>query len=282
MFDLNVYWSYNKENFIDGGFMGKYLRKQRLVALSLAGLLSLSACGPTELSSDKSDMDILKTTDDDFDDLGRGVVQEKDVLGEDFKLILKYYCDEEIDWRVTDTKRMNMEIKTSGLSKDLEVYIDNIHIDTSIVSGKILYSGILQDTMDDRIHNSLMLGFPISDTVSYYGCNIIEGQNSEFVEGFSYGYNGYSGGSIATRRRKESDYLSAGVWANQIDSVIDLIIVDKNTQEKRIVSVFSNLLVEVNHRITFLEDGNYVTYEYDRNGNKTKIDECSNELTLKK
>lgn len=130
--------------------------------------------------------------------------------------------------------------------------------------------------MDDRIHNSLMLGFPISDTIAYYGVNIIEGQNSEFIEGWSYGYNGYNGynGSVETKRRKESEFLENGVWANQMDSVIDLIIVDKNTNEMRTVSVFSNLLIEVNHRITFIEEENYVTYEYDRNGNKTKVDEC--------
>ena len=127
--------------------------------------------------------------------------------------------------------------------------------------------------MDDRIHNSLMLGFPISDTIAYYGVNIIEGQNSEFIEGWSYGYNGYNG-SVETKRRKESEFLENGVWANQMDSVIDLIIVDKNTNEMRTVSVFSNLLIEVNHRITFIEEENYVTYEYDRNGNRTKVDEC--------
>lgn len=253
----------------------KYFEK-RFSALALAGLLTFSVSGcSTELASDKSDMDVMTTQDYLEDsDLSNGVVQEKEVMGEDFNLVIKYSCDEGSDWRVTDTKRLNMEIKTSGLQDNLEVYIDNIHIDTSIVSDKVLYSGILQDTMDDRIHNSLMLGFPISDIVSYYGVNIIEGQNSEFIEGWSYGYNGYNSGSVETKRRKESDFLSNGVWANQIDSVIDLIIVDKNTNEMRTVSVFSNLLIEVNHRITFVEGENYVTYEYNRDGSKTKVDEC--------
>lgn len=252
---------------------------KKFTALALAGLLTFSAsgCDSVELASDKTDMDVMSTQKYSEDnDLSKGVVQEKWVIGEDFKLIIKYSCDEGSDWRVTDTKRLNIEIKTSGLQDDLEVYIDNIHTDTSIVSDKVLYSGILQDTMDDRIHNSLMLGFPISDTIAYYGVNIIEGQNSEFIEGWSYGYNGYNGynGSVETKRRKESEFLENGVWANQMDSVIDLIIVDKNTNEMRTVSVFSNLLIEVNHRITFIEEENYVTYEYDRNGNKTKVDEC--------
>lgn len=80
----------------------------------------------------------------------------------------------------------------------------------------------------------------------------------------------------------ESDYFKGGVWANQIDSVIDLIIVSKNTNVKRTVSVFSNLKVSVNHRITFKEGDKFVTYEYDRNGNSVKVDESESEAVLKK
>ena len=266
--------------------MDRYLKKQQLVALSLAGLLSfsLSGCG-TEMGSDKSDMDIISSSNEmeDGESLSNGIMQEKDVEVETFKLVIKYMCESGSDWRITDTKRLYTEIRTLGLQSNLEVYIDNVHTDTSIVSGKnAIYDGILQDTMDDRIHNSLMLGFPISDTNFYYGCNVIEGQNSEFMEGYTYGYNSAHGTSIETKRRMESAFLEEGVYANQFDSVIDLIIVNKDTNETRAVSVFSNLLVEVNNRITFKEGDKFVTYEYDRNGEKTKIDECSGELTLKK
>lgn len=260
----------------------KYLEK-KLTALALAGVLTFSVggCG-TELGSDKSDMDVLSTTDENVSDLSKGVVQEKEVDGEDFKLVIEYFSETGSDWRITDTKRMWMQINTSGLSSSLEVYIDNVHTDTSIVSEKsAIYSGILQDTMDDRIHNSLMLGFPISDTVSYLGCNVIEGQNSEFIEGWTHGYNGSYNTAVETKRYKESDYLKEGVYYNQIDSVIDLIVVDKNTNEKRTVSVFSNILVEVNHRITFKEGDKLVTYEYDKNGNSKKVDECEIQSVLK-
>ena len=71
--------------------------------------------------------------------------------------------------------------RTDGVT-DEKVYIDNIHTDTSICSYYAQIDGVMQDTMDDRIHNSLILGFSISDTNSYRGINQIEGQNDTFVK----------------------------------------------------------------------------------------------------
>ena len=74
--------------------------------------------------------------------------------------------------------------------------------------------------MDDRVHNAQMVGFPISDTNTYSNVNSIEGQNQTFMQGSFYGFNGYSSGSISEKRYVESDYLSGGVYANKINSVV--------------------------------------------------------------
>lgn len=262
--------------------MKNYFEKRRLIALALAASLSLplSACGSTEISSGNSDIDMIDTNLlQDGDSLSVGITQKNDIDGELFKLVIDYVCGDGGDWKINGTKHLYMSIKTEGLPADKEVYIDNIHADTTIVSTKAIYNGILQDTMDDRIHNSLMLGFPISDTSSYYGCNIIEGQNAEFIQGWTYGTQYGSSGSIETKRRLESDFLSNGVYANQIDTVIDLIIIDKKTGVTRTVSVYSGLQVRVNNRVTFIENGKEVTYEYDIDGSKTKVED-ENSLTL--
>ena len=107
--------------------------------------------------------------------------------------------------------------RTDGVT-DEKVYIDNIHTDTSICSYYAQIDGVMQDTMDDRIHNSLILGFSISDTNSYRGINQIEGQNDTFVKGFASGYNGYHSASITEQRFLESDFLKNGVYANKISS----------------------------------------------------------------
>ena len=141
--------------------------------------------------------------------------------------------------------------RTDGVT-DEKVYIDNIHTDTSICSYYAQINGVMQDTMDDRIHNSLMLGFSISDTNSYSGINQIEGQNDTFVKGFASGYNGYHSASITEQRFLESDFLKNGVYANKISSVIDLIIV--NGEETTFTSVQSEVQVSVWAYIQFQDD----------------------------
>lgn len=210
---------------------------ERMVGLALTGALCLSGCSDSSsyvVRKDNdydvldtnydinSDIDNANTDNNTIDDNGEetekvneglsSVKQELDVKGEDFKLIIEYSCDD--DWRITSNKDLNMEIYTKGLDANKEVYIDTIHMDTFIVSNYDCYDGILQDTLDDHIHNSLLLGFPISDDNSYYGVNKIEGQNDTFINGFFRGYNGYHHGEVEEKRLLEEDYLKEGVWAN--------------------------------------------------------------------
>ena len=243
--------------------------KKQFMALMLASSLGLASTGcGHELGANNDKYDVLKTVNDEStDNVLDGVTQIIDVPGEEFKIKIIYSSDAE-EWRITSDKTLNMEIYTEGLPSEKEVYIDNIHTDTSIVSTRIQFDGIKQDSMDDRVHNSLMLGFPISDTNSYYGINEIEGENEDFIQGSYYGYNAYSSGTVVQKRYKESDFLEKGVWANKIDSVIDLIIVDKTSGEMRTVSVPSILLVEVNNKIKY---DNGKVYEYDREGVKREL-----------
>lgn len=246
-------------------------KRKKLIAMLLAGSVSLISSGceiSEELGADTSSYDILENnTNSNTDNLNDGVEQILDVKNNDFKLVLNFIYNNP-SWRITENKTIYMSAKTMGLPNNLEVYIDNIHADTSVISSKAMLDGILQDSMDDRIHNSLMMGFPISDTNEYYGCNSIEGMNQTFIQGFMYGCNGYSSGSVSERRFTEEDFLKRGVWANRIDTVIDLIIRDKNTNEISTVSVNSVLLVEANKTIKY-SDGQEVTF--DKEGNQVKV-----------
>ena len=141
--------------------------------------------------------------------------------------------------------------RTDGVT-DEKVYIDNIHTDTSICSYYAQIDWVMQDTMDDRIHNSLILGFSISDTNSYRGINQIEGQNDTFVKGFASGYNGYHSASITEQRFLESDFLKTIRISIKISSVIDLIIV--NGEETTFTSVQSEVQVSVWPYIQFQDD----------------------------
>lgn len=238
------------------------------MALATFMMASLSGCSE-ELADNNSNYDVIDTNLNDDNELRNGVKQVLDVEGEDFKLVIEYWVPN-TEWRITDNKNLFMTIYTDGLVGK-NVYIDNIHMDTSILSTKAMYNGIKQDSLDDRIHNSLMLGFPISDTNTYFGKNEIEGQNSEFIEGYSYGYAGFHGGEIEQRRRLESEFLEDGVYANKIDGAIGLIIENPETGELRGVDVDTTLIVKINNKITFQENGTYVTYQYDENGNRKEV-----------
>ena len=233
--------------------------KLKLCTLALSSAVATSLVGCSHESSTNGDIQYSILDQSNVDDIENGTTQIIKVPNNDFNLVVNYKLDlgENERWTVTDDKDIIMEVKTENLPSNMKVYIDNIHTDTKIVSHSSYSNGILQDTMDDRIHNSLMLGFPISNDISYIGSNHIEGQNDTFISGFTYGINGSAGGSVTQKRRLESDYLSEGVYANQISSVIDLIIINQNN-ETSCVSVNSDITIPVWPFVKFV--GKYSAY----------------------
>lgn len=263
----------------------KLCKKGACVLMTVAVVGTLSGCIERELATNTNvSYDIIDTMDTDA--LKKGLQQIIEVPGENFKLVVEYKCElqEGERWIVTSDKKINMEVRTDGVDDTTtKVYIDNIHTDTTICSRFPTVDGITQDSMDDRIHNSLMLGFPIADDVSYVGINEIEGQNQTFISGAYMGFNGYSSGSVSERRYKESEYLEKGVYANKITSIIDLIIVKGD--QKRTVSVPSEVQVSVWPFIQVInEEGNlvyrYYTYD-DKEGNMVYTDLSEDEYLVK-
>ena len=250
----------------------KVLKKVGCVLVSGVMVFSLSACSREVATNANTSYDVIDTTSNEA--LEKGITQIIDVPGESFKLVVNYQCELQEDerWTVTSDKQINTEIRTDGLPAGTQVYIDNVHTDTTICSYYPQVDGVTQDTMDDRIHNAQMLGFPISDSNAYVGINQIEGQNETFISGFVHGYNGYSSGSVSEKRFLESDYLEKAVYANKITSIIDLIIV--KGEEMTCVSIPSEVQVSVwpfierqksdgtkYYRYYYLKDNGTMTYE---------------------
>lgn len=249
------------------------LKKAGAVLVVGAMVFTLTGCMEREVSTNaNTSYDVIDTTSNEA--LENGITQIIDVPGETFKLVVNYQCELQEDerWTVTSDKQINTEIRTDGLPAGTQVYIDNVHTDTTICSYYPQVDGVTQDTMDDRIHNAQMLGFPISDSNAYVGINQIEGQNETFISGFVHGYNGYSSGSVSEKRFLESDYLEKAVYANKITSIIDLIIV--KGEEMTCVSVPSEVQVSVwpfierqksdgtkYYRYYYLKDNGTMTYE---------------------
>lgn len=223
--------------------------KIRVTALSLAAISTFTLAGCDLELAPGEEYDTISQTSDDFN-LSNGLVQEIEVPNNDFKLITEYSCDDDSKrkWRITSDKFLYIKTYTEGLDDDTIVYIDNVHIDTSIKSKYAVMDGILQDSMDDHVHSSQMLGFPISDDTYYYGVNAIEGCNQEFIQGSMYGINGYSSGEISSKRYTENDYINKfGVYGNKIQVVYDLLIKKKDEKDFSNVSVSTDFVVEVSN-----------------------------------
>lgn len=237
---------------------------------SLAGtLVSLSGCTKEAVNTNTVNPEVIMdiTTDGDetiFKPTEHKVGVKTEIDGEDlFDLVITYYTDEK-EWRSTSDRALCMDIHTEGLDDKYEVYIDNIHTDTSIVSTLLNYSGINTDSMDDRIHNSVDRGFSISDDNSYRGINIIEGQNDTITEIFS----SESSSSVKTYRVSEEDLLKKGVFANNVDSVFGLIIINKETDEVTWVDVRDNIVIPINN---IIEYSNGTQRIYSRDGSYTDV-----------
>lgn len=211
---------------------------------------------------------------DTIDSTGENVTIEPQVLdvkGEDFKLVVEYSLDDNSakKWKITDNKKITTTVYTKGLPEDVKVYVDNVHTDTTLVASKETMNGITQDSMDDRVHNSLMYGFPINDTTPLICINEIEGQNETFISGYCHGLNGMTSGTVTEKRYEEEDYLENGVYGNKISSSYGLLI-QKGDNEPYGIDVSSDVVILASNTIVKEKaDGTQKIYTYNRDGSYT-------------
>ncbi len=263
---------------------GKKMKKIFRVGLVtiLAGLVLSGCTGEIETTEVSTKKTMTSETADDLSD--SGVVEFEngkltmtvDVPNESFILKTVFTTDDyAVDkWRTTDVKTLNLSACTVGLPEGTEVFIDNVHIDTVIKSLYAAYDAIPIDTMDDRTHSSLVLGFPISDDISYNGIFAIGGYSETLVEGFTSGYmsngSGYSSGYIKESRVTEGVLRKSAVYANMFQVVWDLWIQTPENAHPYMTSVKTEFLIP-----TEFVQGDYVllyngeTFDaVDNSGNK--------------
>lgn len=222
----------------------KHAKKGAVLLSMLIAASTLSGCAPEK--SVKENLDVLSINT--VDEKGFvGLRQVLDVPGEDFKLIAEYNTDlaSQRSWRITSNKFLYLKVYTQGLGTERKAYLDNVHIDTSIISDYAVADGVIQDTMDDRIHNSLMYGFPIGDDTSYHGVNVIEGMNDSFVRTTYYITNGLAWSNSIEKRYTESDYVDKmKVTGNKVQIVYDVLLQDGD-EVPRNISIPSDFKVSI-------------------------------------
>lgn len=227
------------------------IKKVTAIGTSFVIVGTLSGCNKYELAPVENYNTIRQNQNGNSNLTTSGIQNILNVEGEDFKLIAEYRCNADLNnpnnsskWLITTDKELYLNVHTKDLPEGYSVYIDNVHIDTSIISDLAVFNGIKQDSMDDRIHNSSLMGFYIDNETSYFGINNIEGMNQEFIQGTFYGCNGYSSGTVEQKRYLESDYREVGVYGNKISIVYDLLVKAPNAKEYKNISVMDKIIVE--------------------------------------
>ena len=220
--------------------------KIRAVAFLLASTATFSLVGCNRERTPDEVYDTL--TQADGEEFTGALTQVLNVPLNDFKLIANYSTDERTyrSWRITSDKFLYIDVHTEGLNSDTEVYIDNVHIDTSLKSEYAIVDGIQQDTMDDHVHSSRLIGYAIDDHTHYYGIDQIQGYNDEFIHATAYAYNGFYSTTISSERITENDYIDKlGVTGNKIAIVYDLLIKKPGDKDFSNISVKSDFVVDI-------------------------------------
>lgn len=192
---------------------------------------------------------------------GGHLMQTLPVKNEDFYLLIDYGIEEQSinDWRITSSKCLNVTVKTEGLPEGWRVYIDNVHIESSILSLYEAFDGIIVDEMDDHTHSSVYPGFAINNENEYYGVFGIGGYSQTLVSGYTEGfaaYNGmsYTSGRINEKRVTESELKEAGVYGNKFQLVYDLYIQPLDSGEPYMKSVISEFVIPTTFSVKITND----------------------------
>ena len=238
----------------------KNILRKKFLYLGLYGILSsytLTGClrlfiSPTETHKSTEDLPEEKflSPTDFFDCFENATLSQTiDVPGESFSLKIDFSrsSDQEQPWTVTGNKNLDMKIVTTDLPENTLVYINEIQMDIYLKSSDVNYGEFLQNSINDYIHNSDLLGFYIDNNSAYYGTFIINGSDQSFNENFSYGNLFVEKGMETEKRYTEKDYLKMGVTDNTFRIVYDLLVKGPNDEDYRNVSAKTSFKIPIHY-----------------------------------
>jgi len=196
-----------------------------LLALLIAALV-FTACGP-EAAPESKDYQVL------HNDLSEGSLEISHLIpGEKFDFVSRYATDYNAnEWHITDSKTLNMSAYLSpqfGVTNTLStttVLVEHVHIDATITSKYALMNGVLQDTMDDKLHVGDQPGFLVSDEYPYENIFAIEGYSEYLISGWGYYNQSYGYSTLDQIRLTEKNLVDrGGVNGTKFTVVYDLLI----------------------------------------------------------
>ena len=150
------------------------MKKFTKLMLAAASILMLGACEKSyseKLSSNSNVVNIEEEAKGQIKSAKRelqSVVKLHDITFNDSKFSIEasYGIDKDVAilWYYTIPNNIQLEVKTKGLSENVDVIVNNVYADVTISSNYERYNGARQDSMNLSYSNLPQGGFSINDT----------------------------------------------------------------------------------------------------------------------
>lgn len=146
----------------------------------------------------------------------------------EIKLKSIYGIDEKrlYNWWFTTSSTVNLELRAESIPTDIEVRVNNIYSEVSIISNKAYKNGIRQDSLNQSYSQLDSGGISIDPGNNFTLPFQVEGINQN--ETSFYVINGY--GSSNTKRLTES-YVREDTQGGVLNTVWTILIRDKNSNQ---------------------------------------------------
>lgn len=130
-------------------------------------------------------------------------------------------------WRITDNKNVDIQLSVIEQPENTTIFVEHMHADCGIYSNKTgaeSINGLIQDSMDDKLHVGLQVGFYVSPQYDYNCVFAIEGYSEHFTQ--IWGFVVSSFGYITSNRRRltEENLVYYGATGSKFMIVFDLLI----------------------------------------------------------
>ncbi len=204
--------------------------KKRLIAIMVAGII----CA-TLLAGCKEEEETKTPT---MCPVSGSVLESSEVVEKDMKLVTKYDIDYSLDqWKITDSKMINISAKLENMPKNAEVLVEHVHIDMALKSTDLYLDGLAVNSMDDSFLGYSQDGFVISETYAYNNKFAVGGFNNDLKVRW---------GDVGYDRLTESSLINIGeVYANELQVVYNLLIKYEGEKYFHTISVANEFLIPV-------------------------------------
>jgi hypothetical protein len=147
------------------------------------------------------------------------------------------------NWRITDSKSINLTVRVKEDQKGTEILVEHIHADLSIKSTDPQLNGLTQDSMDNSYHGTSQDGFLVNKKYSYSNIFAVEGFSKDIIEGWSFYCGDYGVGTIDSRRLTEGNLLKAGTYGSQLAIVYNFIVKNPGDEKYHVESLEDRIII---------------------------------------